>query len=141
MSKKDLLEVRNQDFSGIISLSKYVQWNALSFKNFVDCKFIKIDFLGNYINSCTFENSELNHFNFRKCQFESCNFKNCLLTNVDFTRAEFIDCSFTNCNLVKSDLAASDFLECEFVETLFKNNNLNFIGARNAKLKCSNVKL
>jgi uncharacterized protein YjbI with pentapeptide repeats len=135
------LKIHNKTFLNKIAFNQYVKWNALSLKNFVDCRFEEIDFLGRSINRCKFKNSEFKNFSFRKCQFEGCTFENCQMVQLDFTRAEFSNCEFRNCEFLKSDLSASDFYNCEFSETRFKNTNLNFIIAQDVKLWKSNKRI
>jgi uncharacterized protein YjbI with pentapeptide repeats len=127
------LKISNQRFSTETALSQYVEWDALSLINFVDCRFEGIDFLGRIINFCNFKNSEFNDLSFRKCQFAKSILENCRIVNMDLTRAEFRACKFRNC-----DLSSSDFWECEFVETTFKNSNVDLIGVESVKFWKSN---
>lgn len=133
IERENRLKISNQQFSNETALNQYVEWDALSLINFVDCRFEGIDFLGRIINFCNFKNSEFNDLSFRKCQFAKSRLENCRIVNVDLTRAEFRSCKFINCKFTNCDLSSSDFWECEFIETTFKNSNLNFIIAQDVK--------
>jgi len=109
IENKNRLIISNQTFSNEIDLDQYVEWDALSLIDFVDCRFKGIDFLGKIINFCNFKNSEFNDLSFRKCQFGKSIFENCQITNIDLTRAEFGNCKFLNCRFINCDLSASDF--------------------------------
>jgi len=127
------LKISNQTFSNEIDLEKYVEWNALSRIDFIDCRFKRIDFLGKIINFCNFKNSEFNDLSFRKCQFGKSTFENCQFGEIDLTRAELRYCKFLNCRFVDCDLSASDFCKCVFFETSFNNTNLKFSIAEDIK--------
>ena len=79
------LKIRNQTFSNEIDLDIYVEWDALSGIDFIDCNFKEIDLLGKIINFCNFKNSKFNDLNFRKCQFGKSTFENCEFVNIDLT--------------------------------------------------------
>jgi len=132
--EKIRFQIRNQTFLNETALNPYIKWNALSLKNFVDCRFEKIELLGKVINFCTFKNSEFKHFSFRKCQFEKCTFENCQIVKSNLTRAEFHNCNFRNCEFLESDLGASEFWNCNFSETTFKDSNLKFIIIEDVKV-------
>lgn len=134
MENENRMKTCNQTFKNKSDLAPYIEWNALSLKDFVSCKFKEIDFLGRAINVCKFKYCEFNDFRFRKCQFAKCAFENCRIVESDLTRVEFDNCNFINCEFIKSDLAASDFVRCEFIETTFKYSNLDLIEARHVKV-------
>ena len=132
--EKIRFEIHNQKFLNKTALKSYMEWDALALKNFVDCRFEKIELLGKPINFCKFKNSEFNHFSFRKCQFGKCTFENCQIVKSNITRAEFRNCNFINCEFLESDLGASDFWNCNFSETRFKDSNLKFIIIEDVKV-------
>lgn len=132
------LKIRNQTFSNEIDLDMYVEWDALSRIDFIDCNFKKIDLLGKIINVCNFKNSKFNDLSFRKCQFGKSTFEKCQFVNIDLTRAELGYCKFLNCKFVDCDLAASDFFKCTFFETRLNNSNLKLSTAKDIKFWKSN---
>ena len=117
------LKIRNQTFSNEIDLDVYVEWNALSRIDFIDCNF---------------KNSKFNDLSFRKCQFGKSTFENCQFVNIDLTRAELGYCKFLNCKFVDCDLSASDFFKCIFFETRLNNSNLKLSTAEDIKFWKSN---
>ena len=123
MENENRIKICNKTFSKKIDLDPYIEWNALSLKDFVSCKFKEIDFLGRAIHVCKFKYCEFNDFRFRKCQFAKCAFENCRIVESDLTRVEFDNCNFIN---------------CEFIETTFKHSNLDLIEARHVKVYQSN---
>lgn len=107
MTQNNRLKIKNEGFSGNISLNQYVKWDALSLVNFVNCRFIEIDFLGKVINLCSFT----------KCKFIETVFKD---NNLDFMSAVEVKCS--NLNECTNLEESSDFGK------ILKDLNMTFDG-------------
>lgn len=116
-----------------IDLDMYVEWNALSPIDLIDCNFKEIDLLGKITNFCNFKNSKFNDLNFRKCQFGKSTIENCEFINIDLTIAKLGYCKFVDC-----DLLASDFFKCVFFETRLNNSNLKLSTVEDIKFWKSN---
>lgn len=137
IENKNRLIISDQTFSNESDLDQYVEWDAFSLIDFVDCRFKDLDLLGKVFGSCNFENCKFNDLSLRKCQFSNCNLKNCHFVKSDLSRAEFSDSSFRNCEFLKSQLVGSDFFRCELFQIKFKNSNLNLIEAQFVKVSNS----
>ncbi len=88
---------------------------------FQDCIFRNCKMLGLRFDHCSglglsfrFENCQLNHSSFYKCNIKKTHFENCQLLEVDFSQSDISNSIFDSCDLQratfdKSNLEKSDF--------------------------------